>query len=279
MNLVEKYGQLRVLLGIVAGLIAMTAISMFIRQCSIPVTYVPDERAGGDTLNVAIELSPMTLSTASDTLSGFGYEMLMQIAGSREIPIKINAFTSLPEALEKLDNGRYDIVISDMPVTASLKDFYGFTIPVYRDRQVLVQLIDSSGCIDVQSQQQLGGKEVWTAAGTPVAARLHTLSREIGDTILVCEDKSHTEEQLLLSVVIGEIPRAAAGQFVAQRMAVDYPQLDTSVDLSFSQLKCWTVRKDNTVLTDSLDKWINAFMSSPAYDSLLKRYDITTTTH
>ncbi|MDE5934644.1 MAG: transporter substrate-binding domain-containing protein [Muribaculaceae bacterium] len=257
------------------GVLAFVAIMSFaVGRCSVPVSHVPDERAGGDTLNVAVELSPMTLSTAADTLCGFGYEMLMQITASHGIPVKVNAFSSLPDALSKLDSGRYDLVVSDMPVTASIRERYGFTVPVYRDRLVLVQLADSAGVVEIASQQELGGKEVWAAAGTPVVARLNTLGREIGDTIHVCEDFTHTEEQLIVSVVIGEVPRVAAGQSVALRMVADYPRLDTSVDLSFSQLKCWTTCKSDTVLLDSLNAWIDVFKAGKCYTTLLKKYDV-----
>ncbi|MBD5198056.1 MAG: transporter substrate-binding domain-containing protein [Bacteroidales bacterium] len=251
---------------------AATGTSYLMRLCSVPVVSVTDERAGGDTLNVAIELSPMTLSTASDSLDGFGYEILMEIARAHNVPVKINAFSSLPDALSKLTSGRYDMVVSDMPVTASLKERYGFTMPVYRDKQVLVQMTDSAGNVAVRSQQELGGKDVWAAAGTPVVSRLHTLGREIGDTIHVHEDTEHTEEQLLISVVLGDIPRAAAGQFVAQRMAADYPQLDTSVDLSFSQLKGWTINKEDSVLLDSMNIWISDFVNSKRYKELVSKY-------
>lgn len=245
-----------------------------IESLSLPVTHVSDRRAGGDTLNVAVELSPMTLSTASDSIEGFGYDLLKNITEAHGRPIKINAFSSLPEALDKLAEGRYDLVVADMPVTASLKEKYRFTMPVYRDRQVLVQLVDSAGNVEVGSQTALGGKEVWAAAGTPIVSRLHTLSREIGDSIIVVEDNSYTEEQLLIAVAIGEIPRAAAGQLVAQRMAVDYPQLDTSVDLSFSQLKSWAVAPGDSALVDTLDSWIEAFMLTGSYRDLLRKYGL-----
>lgn len=269
---VSRYRLLRIILTATAVCAAFTGTSYLMRLCSVPVVTVTDEAAGGDTLNVAIELSPMTLSTASDSLDGFGYEMLMEITRAHNVPVKINAFSSLPEALSKLTAGRYDMVVSDMPVTASLKEKYGFTMPVYRDKQVLVQLADSAGNVALSSQQELGGKDVWAAAGTPVVARLHTLGREIGDTIHVHEDMTHTEEQLLISVVLGDIPRAAAGQLVAQRMAADYPQLDTSVDLSFSQLKCWTTNKEDSVLLDSMNRWISDFVKSKNYKELLDRY-------
>lgn len=254
--------------------LSLMLVLFLVRQCSVPVTHVYDERAGGDTLNVAVELSPMTLSTAGDTLGGFGYDILMQITKAHGVPVKINAFSSLPEALSKLEIGRYDLVVSDMPVTASLKEKYGFTDPVYRDRQVLVQRADSDGVAEIGSQQELGGKEVWAAAGTPIVSRLYTLGQEIGDTINVHEDAGHTEEQLLISVAIGEIPRAAAGQFVAQRMADDYSCLDISVDLSFSQLKCWTANRSDTILIDSLNVWIADFMAGDGYKKLLKKYGI-----
>lgn len=254
--------------------LSVVVVLFLVRQCSMPVTHVADHRAGGDTLNVAVELSPMTLSTAGDTLGGFGYDILMQITKAHGVPVKINAFSSLPEALSKLESGRYDLIVSDMPVTASLKEKYGFTDPVYRDRQVLVQRADSDGVAEIGSQQELGGKEVWAAAGTPIVSRLYTLGQEIGDTINVHEDAGHTEEQLLISVAIGEIPRAAAGQFVAQRMAADYPCLDISVDLSFSQLKCWTANRSDTILIDSLNVWIADFMAGDGYKKLLKKYGI-----
>lgn len=274
MDIGEMLGRKRkIAYALVITLSAMLVLFL-VRQCSMPVTHVSDERAGGDTLNVAVELSPMTLSTAGDTLSGFGYDMLMQIAKAHGVPVKINAFSSLPEALSKLENGRYDLIVSDMPVTASLKEKYGFTDPIYRDRQVLVQLSDSVGAVGIGSQQDLGGKEVWAAAGTPIVSRLYTLGREIGDTIRVFEDSDHTEEQLLISVAIGEIPRAAVGQFVAQRMATDYPRLDISVDLSFSQLKCWTANRSDTILIDSLNVWIGDFMAGDAYRDLLRKYGI-----
>ena len=275
MDLIDKIRARQILL-LRAGLsvVVLTIVVFLVRQCSVPVSHISDERAGGDTLNVAVELSPMTLSTASDTICGFGYDILMKIARDNGIPVKINAFSSLPEALARLNSRRYDLVISDMPVTASLRQKYGFTVPVYRDRQVLVQLADSLGGVPVKSQQELGGKEVWAAVGTPVVARLHTLASEIGDTICVYESDSYTEEQLLMAVAIGEIPRAASGQFVARRMAADYPQLDTSVDLSFSQLKCWTTHKEDTLLLDSLNSWINACVKSRDFSILLKKYDL-----
>ncbi len=269
---VSRYRLLRIILTVTAVCAAATGTSYLMRLCSVPVMTVSDVPAGGDTLNVAIELSPMTLSTASDSLDGFGYEMLMEITRAHDVPVKINAFSSLPEALSKLTSGRYDMIVSDMPVTASLKEKYGFTVPVYRDKQVLVQLADSAGNVALSSQQELGGKDVWAAAGTPVVARLHTLGREIGDTIHVHEDMNHTEEQLLISVVLGDIPRAAAGQFVAQRMAADYPQLDTSVDLSFSQLKCWTTNKGDSLLLDSMNLWISDFVKSKSYKELVSKY-------
>lgn len=273
MNLPGSRKSVRAILTLAGALVIVTGMSYLVRLCSVPIASGVEGRAGGDTLNVAIELSPMTLSTASDSLEGFGYEMLRAITESHGIPMQLNTFSSLQDALTKLSEGRYDLVVSDMPVTATMRESYGFTVPVYRDRQVLVQLADSAGGVEVKSQQDLGGKDVWAAAGTPVATRLHTLSREIGDTIEVHEDESHTEEQLLIMVALGAIPRAAAGQSVARRMAQDYDGLDTKVDLSFSQLKCWATSKQDTTLLDSMNRWIEEYRNSKDYEALLKKYN------
>lgn len=94
-----------------------------------------------DSINVAIQISPIGVSTNGDTLGGFYYDMIRQMAEKEHLALKIEAFTQVTSALSDLEDGKYDIVISDIPITSELREKYLFTNPIYADRQTLVQAL------------------------------------------------------------------------------------------------------------------------------------------
>ncbi len=166
--------------GVLVTLLVSVILLMFmLKTCSerIAVTSV-SKPAGGDTLNVAIEYSPLGVMRQGDSLAGFGYEMINAIAKANHIPIKFTPIVALATTLEEMRAGRYDIVIAQIPMTADFKRFYRLSEPVCIDRQVLVQRLDSVSP-RVSSQLDLGGKRVSVVAGSPAVERLLSLSREI----------------------------------------------------------------------------------------------------
>lgn len=130
------------------GLLALVILAMFsLRACSerrVPVV-ADDVHSGGDTIDVAIEYSPLTFYRYADTLGGFQYDMLRSIAAAEGLKLKFHPVTSPDAALERLADGRFDIIVADIPLTANYKEQLAFTEPVFLDRQVLVQRGDSSG--------------------------------------------------------------------------------------------------------------------------------------
>lgn len=226
-----------------------------------------------DTLRVGIQISPLGVSTASDTLGGFYYDMIRQIAADNNIAIKIDGFTQIANALDKLDRNDYDIVISDIPVMQGLRENYLFTDPIYADKQVLVQRRDSvTGEPPLSSQSELRGATVHISAQSPFLTRLQNLSHEIGDTIYVVQDKEYGPEQLMIMTSIGEINNVVVNEHVAKAIARDYPNLDTSLSLSFNQFQSWAVAKRDSILLDSLNIYIDRFKETPAFRQLLDRY-------
>lgn len=180
----------KLLIGLLAGVLALM---FMLRQCSTEVTdnsraFIP---GSGDTVNVAIEYSPMSLFRYADTLGGFNYDMLRQLLAREGRQLKFHPVASTASALENLDNGIFDIVVADFPVTAGMRSRYRFTEPVYLDRQVLVSS-DST----VRSQLDLAHRTIRVPEGSPVADRIRNLAREIGDTIYVVEDSLYGPEQL-----------------------------------------------------------------------------------
>lgn len=226
-----------------------------------------------DTLRVGIQISPLGVSTASDTLGGFYYDMIRQLASDNGMAITIDGFTQISTALEKLDRNDYDLVISDIPVTQNLQEEYSFTNPIYADREVLVQRRDSlTGQPPISSQSELRGATVHISAQSPFITRLRNLSHEIGDTIYVIQDKEYGPEQLMIMTSIGEIDNVVVNEHVAKVIARDYPNLDTSLSLSFNQFQSWAVAKRDSVLLDSLNIYIDRFKDTPAFRQLIDRY-------
>lgn len=59
---------------------------------------------------------------------------------------------------------------------------------------------------------------------------------------------------------------------VAKLNATYYPNLNTSLSISFDQRASWAVRKDCPQLAAAADEWHKQNMTSPAYTASMKRY-------
>lgn len=225
------------------------------------------QRAGGDSVNVAIHYSPMSMYRYGDSLGGLNYEILRMISKKFGEKFKYYPISSAAEGLRDLERGTYDLLVADIPMTAALKKKYIFTEPVYTDHQVLIGR-DTT----INTPLGLAGKEVWVIYGTPAAERLENLSREIGDSINVEATKEYTAEQLVILTAKGKIPRAVVNEDVAKKIQKDYPEIKISTQISFSQFQSWLLNIDKKELAKKLDTEIRAIKSTPQYDSIVAKW-------
>ena len=262
-----KRGQITlyvILLAMVVGF--MVALSM----CDKPVVDPDDSPSGGDTLDIAIEYSPVTYYTYDDTLGGYNYDLLRIIADSVGCPMKFHPVVTLEKALAGLDDGRYDVLVAQFPMTAGDTSKFAFTEPIYIDQQVLVQRRGSQA---IHSQLDLAGDTVWVVKGSPMVGRIASLSREIGDTIYVHVDELYGPEQLMMMVSSGEIRYAVVNRSIARTMATRLHNLDRSVAISLSQFQSWMVAKNRHGLCDSLNRWHEQVkLDTATYLGLQRRY-------
>lgn len=239
-------------------LVASIAMMVSVKQCSVKTIPERSEQlAGGDTLNIAIEISPMGVMMQGDTLGGHYYNMINRIGKAMNCPMKFHAFTRLETALEGLKDNRYDIVVSDIPATADMKEHYIFVQPGEIDKQVLVQRRDSAGNIPFTTQFELANQSVTVPRNSPFISRLHNLAHEIGDTIKIVEDPQYSSEQLIILTALGEVPNVVVNAKVAQPLLKDYPQLDASLEISFNQFQGWAMAPRDSVLRDSIMHYIS----------------------
>lgn len=262
-----KRGQIILYVILLAAVVAfMVALSM----CDKPVVAPDDRPSGGDTLDIAIEYSPVTYYTYDDTLGGYNYDLLRMIADSVGCPMKFHPVVTLEKALAGLDDGRYDVLVAQFPMTAGDTSRFAFTDPIYIDQQVLVQRRGSQA---IHSQLDLAGDTVWVVKGSPMVGRIASLSREIGDTIYVHVDELYGPEQLMMMVSEGEIRYAVVNRSIARAMAARLPNLDRSVAISLSQFQSWMVAKNRQGLCDTLNRWHEKVkLDTAAYLDLQRRY-------
>lgn len=239
-------------------------------QSTLALEYT---RPGGDTLAVAIEMSPLTYNLSNDTAAGFDYEILSSIARQHGLKLKFEPVAGLEKAFQDLYDGQYDLFIGNIPSTARIKEYFPVTDAIYFDRQVLVQRADSiGGKGPISSQTQLMGDTVWLAEASPFKLRLNNLAHELGDTIYTRSEPGITSEHLVSLTAHGEVDKSVVSQAVARRMAHEYPQLDFSTPISFSQLQVWVVAPGDSTLLDSLNTWIADFKTTPAFNALEEKY-------
>jgi membrane-bound lytic murein transglycosylase MltF len=252
------------------ALLAVTiALMVMLSRCDQPVVLDQDQPSGGDTLDIAIEYSPVTYYSYDDTLGGFDYDLLRLVSQRSGRPMKFHPIVTLAKGLEGLNDSTYDVLVAQFPMTAAARQRYLFTNPIYIDKQVLVQHVSTG----VRRQFQLAGDTVWVVKGSPMKERIEGLSREMGDTIHVMADPTHGAEQLMMRVAAGEIKFAVVNQSIARAMAKKLPKLDVSVDISLSQFQAWVLRKDNQQLCDSINNWLERIKADKAvYEPLNTRY-------
>lgn len=234
--------------GLYLILLAVTLAAMFgLKKCARG--NGPANAGAADTLRVAIQYAPGSFHYEGDSLAGLDYEALKAL----DIPFRLYPITNPAEGLRGLKQGRYNLVIADMPQTSDSAGDYIFTDPIYFDRQVLVQRSDSL-TPPITSPIELGGKTVVVPQGSPIVARLRNLSREIGDTIYIIE-RPATSERLLTELALGadSVPLTVANSLIARQIAAEYPTLNCSIAVSLNQLQPWILAPADTALRAKLN--------------------------
>lgn len=212
--------------------------------------------AEGDTLRVAMQYAPGSFYlNEKKELDGVDYNALRELG----LPYKIYPVSNPSEGLKGLDEGRYDLLVADMPLTSEISEKYLATLPIYTDYQVLVQRIDS-GSAPLTSQIDLAGRTVVVSKGSPMVARLHNLEREIGAGINLIEREA-TSERLLMELALGadSVPLVVVNSSVAAELAKAYPQLDFSLPVSLTQFQPWLLNKGNEALRDTINSRLTKF--------------------
>ena len=224
-------------------------------------------------LRIVTDYTPLSYYLQGDSLTGFDYELARMVGQRSGLAIEITPEVNLSKSIEGLERGQYDIIARQLPVTSEIKEELAFTVPIQLNRQVLVQRKDNPSHKKlIRNQLDLARETLYIVSDAPTRLRINNLAREIGDTIYIQEEETYGAEQLIMMVATGEIEFAVCDKAIAQQMSKDYPQLDCNTDISFTQFQSWALRKNDSTLLDSLNKWITDIQQEDRYKKLYDSY-------
>lgn len=261
------------LLGVIATLIA----TYLLPKKEVASTVQPrdyEEIVNSGILRATTEYNAISYFVDGDTISGLHYELLQAFAKEHGLQVELTPEMSFEKRLKGLSEGSFDLIAHSIQNTVELKDTLLLTLPILRNRQVLVQreptAINDSNYI--KSHLELAGKTLHVVKGSPGILRIRNLSNEIGDTIYIKEIENYGPEQLLSLVAHGDIDYAVCDESIARSLIDSLPQIDIHTAISFSQFYSWGVNKQSTALLDSLNQWLQTYKKTRAYKELIKKY-------
>lgn len=196
---------------------------------------------------------------AEGGIEGFHYRLVKQFAEEHGLTLEVVPEMEATAQDSLMAGGICDLIADGRLLT----DDYDttrtrFTIPVTKDRLVLVQRSDEgdSLCPRLRSQIELAGQTVCIPKGSPFKQRIAHIMEEIGDSIHIREIPRYGQEQLMAMVAHGDICYAVCEEDVVNTHASRFPQLDTRLPIGFNQFYAWVTRAESVALADSLNAWL-----------------------
>ncbi|GHT27750.1 glutamine ABC transporter substrate-binding protein [Bacteroidia bacterium] len=253
-----KTKKLLVLFVVLLSLVLLTMFFLYIiiRDNTLGERDLP-EILKEKTLNVVTEYNSVDYYVSEDSITGLQYELCKYIGKRSGLTVQIFLENNLELSMKGLENKTYDVIARNIPITNENKQLLAFTIPITQSKQVLVQrkkLENDSVFID--NQIKLAHKTIYVSQNSPAILRLKNLSEEIAEEIMIKEITDYSSEQLIYMVNQKEIDYAVVDKEIALKNTKQFPDLDFEMDISFTQLQAWALRKTSPVLLDSLNVWI-----------------------
>lgn len=257
------------------GVLSVTLYTLCVKEETVPTAPrdYPEIVASG-VLRAVTEYNSISFHATGDTVCGFHYALLHAFARDKGLTALVTPEMSFPERVNGVQSGRFDVLANSTVVTSESKDSLLFTQPILLNKLVLVQRkpTTETDSTYIHSQLELAQKTLHVVKHSPAMLRIRNLSNEIGDTIYINEIEKYGQEQLLALVAYGDIDYAVCDESIAKASASDFPQLDITTAISFSQFYSWGVSKHSPILLDSLNAWLDKYMQTTEFKQLRQKY-------
>lgn len=213
-----------------------------------------------DTIHAAVVYGPnsyrvLTSEDGNDSIIGINYHLLKGLEKELGVKVILHPVIDRDDAMQKVKTGTYDILAS-LPADMYLKDTYLTTEDIYLDRMVLLQRRNKNGTLSARSSLDLDGDSIHIEKGSAAKRRLENLQKEIGGRITIIEEPEMSEEYLAMKVANGAWKYSVVNEKTAEQMKEQYPDLDYSTPVSFTQFQLWIMPQGR----DSLLNLVNAYL-------------------
>ncbi len=256
-----------------AAVVAIISFSLP-QSCGKSKSNKPTE--GGklpDTLRVVTLYSPRSYFIYRNEPMGYDYNIVSRYAEDKGMALKLEVAPSLNRAIEMLDSGKVDLIAYEVPEITEYKDKLLPCGPRNETYQVIVQPTEG-GQKAIADVTDLPGHTVYAEENSKYLYRLQNLNEELGGGIDIqtIDNDTIITDDLFEMVARGKIPMTVVDNDVALINAPYFPNLDTSVEISFHQTSAWAVAPDNKRLADDIDSWIDTDQTRQDNAALYKRY-------
>lgn len=264
----------KVQVGILTGLLVLFIGSVFLfHRPNRQIRDLPFILKSGR-LAVLTHGNSMGFFVNGDSVSGFQYEIIKAFADSLGVELVVTEQNDLKSCISELQNGDYDVIANFLPITTEWKKEISFTIPIFSSHQVLVQRIsnDSSDSVKIKKQNELANDSIYISANSPFKMLLEHLSDDIADTIHILEIKNQSTEEMVRLVAAGKIKYTICDEQFAKKFKLQYPNIDVSLPIGFTQQLAWAVHPESPLLLEKLNAFLDDFIGSSDYWAIYRKY-------
>ena len=213
---------------------------------------------------------------------GFDYELLQRFAEYLGVELEVVIAKDENNLIRMLNSGQGDIIAYGYTITEERKKKIKFSKELYLSHQVLVQRkpgnwrkmkLHNIKKELITSPVQLIGDTVSVKRNSSYAQRLKNISNEIGGKIFIDTIPGQmTTDEIFKQIANGKIKYSIVDQNIASIYASDYPVLEISTKMSFSQRIAWGLRKDSEQLQDTLNQWLDKTKKTVDYHVIYNKY-------
>ncbi len=247
--------------------------------------------SGNSRLDIIIERGKLIAATPLGVSSyflyrgepmGYQYELLKEFAASLGVTLEIHIESDPDNAIERLNEGVYDVVAMNLMITRERSKIVDFSLPISQTRQVLVQrkpenwrkmkTMDDVEKHLIRNSVELKEKTVHVGSNSSHYYRLLHLQQEIGGNIRILKLPGKNPEDLLQMVAKGEIDFTICDETLSKIGQKYYPELDVQTQVSLAQDVGWAVGKGNETLLSKLNHWWTEFEKTTHARLLSDRY-------
>jgi membrane-bound lytic murein transglycosylase MltF len=237
-------------------------------------------------LRVLVSYGKTNFFIHDGAMKGFEYELLKNYEAFLNQGVKKRtdhihlAFIPVPfdRLLDDLNSGRGDIAAAGLTITPEREERVRFTNPYIPNIDEVA--VTHAKAPEIKEIEGLSGRKVYVRSGSSYVEHLRLESdrmRRNGKTpIRVVETESHMATEDILELVnAGIVPLTVADHHIAEAWASVMPGINVlrGIKIHTGGRIAWAVRKNNPILLESLNQFINKNRKGSLLGNILyKRY-------